>query len=155
MDWMSILQVLFIKYQTFSTWTLSEFHDNYTDLLKYCIHYPSIIIIIIITTRHICMLLWSEMFCKITLDVSDSDELCEDEVPERTGKSTDAERWKCHETANICSKLIARRLLWRSTNILEKRLSMPPCYQGRQIQLPLIDTRWCLEVMFVVFYPSN
>jgi hypothetical protein len=32
------------------------------------------------------------MFCKIALDVSDFDELCEDEVPERTEKSTDAER---------------------------------------------------------------
>jgi len=31
------------------------------------------------------------MFCKIALD-SDFDELCEDEVPERTEKSTDAER---------------------------------------------------------------
>ena len=36
MDWLSILQVLFISYQTFSTWSLSEFHDNYTDLSKYC-----------------------------------------------------------------------------------------------------------------------
>ena len=63
-------------------------------------HHPSIIIIIIIT-QHICKFLWSEMFCKIALDVSDFDELCEDEVPERTEKSTDAERWTCHEKANI------------------------------------------------------